>query len=200
MNQPNQPSPSIPYRQAVQAVNYHRGQALVVATSAAQRQWSQISHRRDLDLDLTDCMDRAPAVALGLALAQPHRKILTLDCDATLRTNLSGLATIGESRPTNLIHLVFDDAAQPSTNGQPIKELTRLNLTQIALSSGYQQAHHFNQIEELLIGLEQAIAQDGPTFILIKVHPEPNDPAPQNPTPPMSETWPQLRQRLTSPE
>ena len=197
MNQPNKNHPAIPYRQALQAVNYHRRQALVVSTSSAQRQWSQISHRRDLDLDLTDCLDRAPAVALGLALAQPRRKILTLDCDATLRTNLSGLATIGESRPPNLIHLVFDDTANPSTSGQPIKEQARLDLPQIALSAGYQQAYHFNQIEELLIGLEQALTQDGPTFILITVHPEPApDDAPNHPTPQMSETWHQLRQRL----
>ena len=197
MNQPNNPHPAIPYRQALQSVNYHRRQALVVSTSSAQRQWSQISHRRDLDLDLTDCLDRAPAVALGLALAQPNRKILTLDCDATLRTNLSGLATIGESRPQNLIHLVFDDTANPSTNGQPIKEQTRLNLPQIALSAGYQQAYHFNQIEELLIGLEQALTQNGPTFILITVHPEPEpDDAPNPPILQPSETWPQLRQRL----
>ena len=57
-----QPSPGISYGEAARAVNYHRGDALVVSTSSALREWSQVSEQRDLDLDLTDCMDRAPAV------------------------------------------------------------------------------------------------------------------------------------------
>ncbi|MEC9272841.1 MAG: thiamine pyrophosphate-binding protein, partial [Chloroflexota bacterium] len=85
--------------EATKAVNFHRNGALVVSTSSALRDWSQVSERRDLDVDLSDCMDRAPAVGLGLALAQPEGKVLVLDCDSTLRTNLGGLATIGESNP-----------------------------------------------------------------------------------------------------
>ena len=105
-------SPGISYAEAAKAVNYHRRDALVVSTSAALREWSRVSERRELDLDLMDCMDRAPAVGLGLALAQPTGKVLVLDCDATLRTNLGGLATIGESGPDNLVHFVFDDASR----------------------------------------------------------------------------------------
>ena len=107
----------IPSLEAAKAVSYHRKDALVVATSSALRDWHTVSNRRDLDVDLKDCMDRAPAVGLGLALAQPGRKVLVLDCDATLRTDLSGLATVGESKPANLVHFVFDDAAHLSTDG-----------------------------------------------------------------------------------
>ena len=38
-------------------------------------------------------------MGLGLALARPDSKVMVLDCDATLRTDLGGLATIGESKP-----------------------------------------------------------------------------------------------------
>ena len=89
----------IPSTEAAKAISFHRQDALVVSTSAALRDWNHVSERRDLDIDLTDCMDRAPAVGLGLSLAQPERKVLVLDCDATLRTDLGSLATIGESRP-----------------------------------------------------------------------------------------------------
>ena len=85
----------IPSMEATKAVNYHRKDSLVVSTSSALREWSAISQRRDLDVDLTDCMDRAPAIGLGLALAQPGIKVLVLDCDATLRTDLSCMATTG---------------------------------------------------------------------------------------------------------
>ena len=128
-----------------------------------------MSERRDLDVDLSDCMDRAPAVGLGLALAQPEGKVLVLDCDSTLRTNLGGLATIGESNPENLVHFVFDDVSSRSTSGLPIKELDNLDLAQIALSSGYAKTYEFDKLEELLIGLEDVMLQKGPIFVRVKV-------------------------------
>ena len=190
-----QPSPGIPYSEATRAVSYHRGDALVVSTSSALREWSRVSEQRDLDLDLMDCMDRAPAVGLGLALAQPERKVMTLDCDSTLRTNLGGLATIGESRPSNFIHFVFDDAARPSTDGVPIKELDHIDLLQMAVSSGYAKAYHFDRLEELLIGLEEAMEQEGPVFVLVSVYRE-ND-APAFPERKMAEGWAQVREKLS---
>ena len=188
------PSPGIPYREAARAVSYHRGDSLVVSTSAALREWSQVSERRDLDLDLMDCMDRAPAVGLGLALAQSSGKVLVLDCDATLRTNLGGLATIGESRPSNLVHFVFDDASRSSTGGTPIKELDHLDLVRMAESSGYSRAYHFDRLEELLIGLEEAMEQEGPVFVLISVYQDGE--APSFPDRPMAEGWAQMRETL----
>ena len=191
-----QPSPGIPYGEATRAVNYHRGDALVVSTSSALREWNRVSERRELDLDLTDCMDRAPAVGLGLALAQPGRKVLTLDCDATLRTNLGGLATIGESRPANLVHFVFDDATRPSTDGVPIRELDHLDLVSMALSSGYAKAYHFDRLEELLLGLDEAMQQDGPVFVLVSVYREGD--APDLPERRMAEGWAEVRTRLAT--
>ena len=191
-----QPSPGIPYGEATRAVNYHRGDALVVSTSSALREWNRVSERRELDLDLTDCMDRAPAVGLGLALAQPGRKVLTLDCDATLRTNLGGLATIGESRPANLVHFVFDDATRPSTDGVPIRELDHLDLVSMALSSGYAKAYHFDRLEELLLGLDEAMQQDGPVFVLVSVYQEGD--APDLPERRMADGWAEVRTRLAT--
>ena len=192
-----QPSPGIPYSEAARAVNYHRGNALVVSTSSALREWSQVSELRELDLDLTDCMDRAPAVGLGLALSQPGRKVLTLDCDATLRTNLGGLATVGESSPSNLVHFVFDDATRPSTGGVPIKELDHLDLETMALSSGYAKAYHFDRLEELLLGLEEAMAQQGPVFVLVSVYRDGD--APAFPDRKMADGWAEVRAQLAEP-
>ena len=187
-------TPGIPYAEAARAVNYHRGDALVVSTSAALREWGLVSERRDLDLDLMDCMDRAPAVGLGLALAQPKGKVLVLDCDATLRTNLGGLATIGESCPGNLVHFVFDDASRSSTGGLPIKELDHLDLVRMAESSGYAHTYHFDRLEDLLIGLEEAMRQQGPVFVLVSVFQDGE--SPDFPDRGMAEGWAQVRERL----
>lgn len=184
--------------EATKAVNFHRNGALVVSTSAALRDWSQVSERRDLDVDLSDCMDRAPAVGLGLALAQPEGKVLVLDCDATLRTNLGGLATIGESNPTNLVHFVFDDMSSSSTSGIRIKEMDNLDLAQIASSSGYAKTYEFDKLEEFLIGLEDVMRQPGPVFVRVKVYREGD----QQPYPErtMAQGWAEVREKLSGVE
>jgi thiamine pyrophosphate-dependent acetolactate synthase large subunit-like protein len=182
--------------EATKAVNFHRKDALVVSTSSALREWSQVSERRDLDIDLSDCMDRAPAVGLGLALAQPEGKVLVLDCDSTLRTNLGGLATIGESNPENLVHFVFDDVSSASTSGLPIRELDNLDLAQIALSSGYAKAYEFDKLEEFLIGLEDVMRQIGPVFVRVKVFRD-GEPPPF-PERTMAQGWAEVRENLSA--
>ena len=190
--------PVIASMDATKAVNFHRKDALVVSTSSALREWSQVSERRDLDVDLSDCMDRAPAVGLGLALAQPEGKVLVLDCDSTLRTNLGGLATIGESNPENLVHFVFDDVSSVSTSGIPIKGLDNLDLVQIAASSGYAKTYEFDQLEEFLIGLEDIMRQTGPIFVRVKVFRDGIQlPFPERS---MADGWAEVRESLSPPE
>ncbi len=180
--------------EATKAVNFHRKDALVVSTSSALRDWAQVSQRRDLDVDLMDCMDRAPAVGLGLALAQPESKVLVLDCDATLRTDLGGLATVGESGPQNLVHRVFEDASFRSTGGMPIRGLDAIDFQAMAQGAGYAKTYQFDKLEELVLGLEDVMAQPGPVFVLIKVARDVE--LPPMPQRSMAEGWATVRQTL----
>ncbi len=186
----------IPSTEAARAINFHRSDALVVSTSAALRDWNQVSQRRDLDIDLTDCMDRAPAVGLGLSLAQPERKVLVLDCDATLRTDLGALATIGESRPENLVHFVFDDATNVSTSGIPVEGLDNINFASMAQGAGYSRTFRFDNPEEFFIGLEDVMRATGPVFVVVKVlRDEEMLPFPERG---MAEGWKEVRETLMS--
>ena len=186
----------IPSMEAAKAINYHRKDAIAVSTSSALRDWHQVSQRRDLDVDLTDCMDRAPGVGLGLALAQPHRQVLVLDCDATLRTDLGGLATIAESGPENLVHFVFHDVTYASTDGLPIPGLDHVNLISMAQGAGYTRTYEFDALEDLLIGLEEVMVQSGPVFVLIKVFRDTE--LPRFPERNMAEGWAAVRDTLLS--
>ena len=185
----------IPSREAARAINYHRRDSLVVSTSAALRDWHNVSERRDLDIDLTDCMDRAPAVGLGLSLAQPNRRILVLDCDATLRTDLGSLATIGEAAPGNLVHFVLEDADHTSTDGVPIRGFDQVDFEGMARSAGYAHTFRFDNLEEFLIGLEDVMARPGPILVAVKVLPETELPA--FPERSMVDGWAEVRRTLS---
>lgn len=179
---------------AAKAIEFHRGDALVVSTSSALKDWARISKTRELDVDLSDCMDKAPAVGLGLSLAQPGRNVLVLDCDATLRTDLAGLSTIGEAKPNNIVHFCFDDVSFASTDGIPIHGLAGMDFAAIAESSGYANIYEFDDLEELYIGLEEVMRQTGPTFVLLKVVRDENEQ--EFPERKMADGWAEVRKTL----
>ena len=54
---------------AVNAINYHRNESVVVSTSQTLKDWQLVSDQRHLDIDLVDCMDKAASVGLGISLA-----------------------------------------------------------------------------------------------------------------------------------
>ena len=162
----------IPYFEAMMAINRCRGDAIVVSTASALGEWSTVSRRRDLDVDLSDCADKASSVGLGIALAQPDRRVLVLDCDSVLRINLASLVTVVGARPRNLVHLVLEDASHSAINGPPVPGLDGVNFSAIAESLGYPSTHRFDNLEELVIGLPEVLQESGPTLVSLKVaHP-----------------------------
>ena len=63
----------------VKAINDVRGDAVVVGTMTPNRYWESVSEKSDLDLPIFGAMGKASSVALGIALAQPERKVFCLD-------------------------------------------------------------------------------------------------------------------------
>ena len=157
----------IPSLEAMKAIDRWRSDEVMVSATTALREWSSVSRRRDLDLDLSDCMDKAASLGLGVALAQP-RKVVILDCDSVLRSNLAALVTVGNAGPENLVHVLLEDASHLSTDGMPIG-LEGIDFAAHARESGYPRTYRFDDLEELVISLEDVMAGPGPTFVSLKV-------------------------------
>ena len=155
--------------EAIKAINARRKDAIVVAVTETLRIWSSVSERRDLDLDISDCVDRASAVGLGVSLAQPDRRVMILDCDSALRTSASSLVTIANATPKNLIHFLFEDGTYTSTDGESIPGLERIDFRNLAESAGYRRTYQFDDLEELVLSVGDVVDQTGPTFVSLKV-------------------------------
>jgi phosphonopyruvate decarboxylase len=124
-------------------------------------------------------MGLAPAIALGVALARPERRVVVFDGDGNLLMNLGILAMIGGRRTPNLLHLVFDNEVYGSTGNQasPSREV---RLDRLAAGAGYRTAVAVAGPGELEAALAAARTADGPHFVLIKVTRE-EAPAPRIP-------------------
>ncbi len=114
-------------------------------------------------------MGLAVSVALGLALAQPRRRVLCLDGDGNVLMGLGVLASVGAARPANLYHVILDNESHASTGGQRTVS-SAVPLERVALACGYASAT-LTAAETLTHDLEAMFANPGPACLLAKVEP-----------------------------
>jgi thiamine pyrophosphate-dependent acetolactate synthase large subunit-like protein len=87
-------------------------------------------------------------VALGLALALPHRRVFALDGDGNLLLNLASLADTSHRKPANLRIIVFDNEAYESPGGMPTATAHGVDLVQVAKGCGIKKSFVVSTVED----------------------------------------------------
>lgn len=116
-------------------------------------------------------MGGATMMGLGLALAQPGKRVVVATGDGELLMNLGSLATVAVMRPTNLAILCVDNGHYGETGYQRSHTARGVDLAAIAVGSGIpvvRTVHNDDGIPEAASLIRQA---DGPCFILLRVKP-----------------------------
>src|SRR5271169_4054743 len=104
-------------RQALEAILPHRGERIVVTTMSSAGIWPQLSNS-PLDFAyIPSAMGHAPALGLGLALAQPERGVIVLNGDGCMLMSLGNLVTLA-NHSCNLYLLILDNGLYEVTGGQ----------------------------------------------------------------------------------
>lgn len=117
----------------------------------------------------TMAMGMVTSVAHGLALALPHRRVIALDGDGGMLLNLGPLATIGNTRPDNLISIVFDNASYASTGGLPTATAGAADLAAIGRGAGIVNSVAVETLDEFQAVLTSAYQGGGPWLIVARV-------------------------------
>lgn len=150
----------------------YRDDAIVIPGRGG-RFWVDISRKAGLDLPLGDpAMGGHAGFALGLALAQPQRKVVLFDSEGDLQMSLGVLAMVAEHRPRNLYHFLLDNECYATTGGQPVPNAATIRYDAMARAAGYPRAHAFDTLEGLAVNIEAILAEPGPVFVALKVAPE----------------------------
>ena len=150
----------------------HRGDAIVIPGRGG-RFWVDISTRPELDLPLGDpAMGGHAGFALGLALAQPQRKIVVFDSEGDLQMSLGVLAMIAEHEPQNLYHFLLDNECYATTGGQPVPNARRIAYDAMARAAGYRRTYALDSLEGFAVSIEPILSGPGPVFVAMKVVPE----------------------------
>ena len=157
---------------ALRIVEQHRDDAIVIPTMMGVRAWNQVTHNPKLDLPISGAMGKASSVGLGLALAQPGRKVVVVDGDGSLLMNLGSLVTVAHKAPPNFYHFVLENGVYAITGGQPVPGAGRFSFAGLAREAGYRASYEFDDLEEFATQAARVLDEEGPVFVCLKVEPE----------------------------
>jgi thiamine pyrophosphate-dependent acetolactate synthase large subunit-like protein len=150
----------------------YRGDALVIPGRGG-RHWVQISTNPNRDVPLGDpAMGGHASFALGLALAQPDKKVVLFDSEGDVLMGMGALATIAEQAPRNFYHFMLDNECYATTGGQPVPNAKNIAYDVIARGAGYPQTYAFDNLEDFSNSIKAILDQPGPVFVALKVDPE----------------------------
>ena len=117
-------------------------------------------------------MGHASQIALGIALAQPDRRVWCFDGDGAAIMHMGSMAIVANKAPKNYVHVVFNNGAHDSVGGQPTVGL-KIDLPAVAKAVGYKATISVDSKSELEKELSTLNSQlstvGGPIFLEIKV-------------------------------
>jgi thiamine pyrophosphate-dependent acetolactate synthase large subunit-like protein len=125
-----------------------------------------------LSFPMWGAMGNAAMFGLGLALAQPKRRVLVITGDGEMLMGLGSLATIGVQQPRNLSVVVIDNERYGETGMQATHTSAGVSLAKVAAACGFRSARLLRD-GSTLKALRTAIhAAPGPLFAQVKVRAE----------------------------
>ncbi len=117
-------------------------------------------------------MGLAVPIGLGVALAQPHRKVIALEGDGSILMELGSLATVAARKQKNLAIVIMDNGAYQITGGQKALTAEGADIVAIAKGCGLTQsawAADESAFEELIA---LTLKEDGPWLIGCRIDSE----------------------------
>ncbi|OJY74608.1 MAG: hypothetical protein BGP12_06520 [Rhodospirillales bacterium 70-18] len=165
----NLPAAVLDRRQAVPALIEHPEDFLMVGGLAgAAQELTAMTNDGPAVFGLGGAMGAAPMMGLGLALAQPGRRVLVATGDGELLMNLSALATIALMAPKNLAVICVDNGHYGETGNQDSHTGMGVRLDTVATGCGFPVVFTINTEDDLPEG-RRLLREGGLCFILLRV-------------------------------
>lgn len=172
MNSERSKSYPLRRRAVVKELLAQRGDTLVVAGLGAAAWDVTAAGDVPLNFPLWGAMGGAVPLGLGLALAQPSRRVLVITGDGEMLMGLGSLATVATQRPPNLAIVVLDNERYGETGMQLTHTAGGVDLGAIAAASGIPICSTVSEKKSFKSVIQQIQKEAGPLFFNIKVRAE----------------------------
>ncbi len=117
-------------------------------------------------------MGGAVMIGLGIALAQPKRRVLVITGDGEMLMGLGSLATVAVQQPKNLAIVVLDNERYGETGQQLTHTGMGTDLAAVARATGIEKSSMVRTDKELHTLRTRLTQVTGTQFAQIKVDPE----------------------------
>jgi len=157
--------------QLLEPLARHRTNEAVVTTMSAVRPWGLLS---DSDLDFASAdsaMGHAADLALGIALAQPGRRVVCVNGDGSMLMCLGTLATVVGAAAANFVLIVCDNGEYEITGHQPVAASGRVNYAGLAEAAGFRNVYRFDDARAWADAVPDVLDAPGPTFVHVVTEP-----------------------------
>lgn len=156
---------------ALRALIPHVGERdIVVAVYQTNFDWLALNPR-PLNYVAVGAMGQAASHGLGLALANPDRRVWVLDGDGSLLMNLGALVTVAGARPRNFYHILFANRTYEVNGDHPLPAADKVDFKGFARAAGYRMSAACSDLDAFQRVLDSAFHQPGPCFAALEIRP-----------------------------
>jgi thiamine pyrophosphate-dependent acetolactate synthase large subunit-like protein len=127
--------------------------------------WAACGGKRTQNFYMLGSMGLAVPIALGVAIAQPHRKVIALEGDGSILMQLGALSTVAARGVKNLCIVIMDNGAYQITGGQKTQTELAADVVGIAKASGIPQSHWAADEDAFVELIGRSLKEDGPWLI-----------------------------------
>ena len=113
-------------------------------------------------------MGCSASIAAEVALQKPRKKVYCFDGDGAVLMQLGALSTIGNYKPQNFTHIIFDNASYDSTGGQPTNS-NNVDFAKVAEACGYNHSKVVETRKDLINSIEDFRNLKGPNMLIVKI-------------------------------
>jgi thiamine pyrophosphate-dependent acetolactate synthase large subunit-like protein len=173
---------TIERRTAIATLLEGRPDDLLVVPGLGSTTWDLASLGDDpRNFYLWGAMGGAAMIGLGIALAQPNKRVVVVTGDGEMLMGLGSLATIALKRPPNLAVIVFDNGRYGETGMQESHTARSADLVAAARACGFGQAidvgdesalndlrKRVGEFKELLFARVRIVANDPPRVLPLR--------------------------------
>jgi phosphonopyruvate decarboxylase len=154
--------------------NLDENAVVVSTTGKTSREIFEIRERKgqshEQDFLTVGSMGHCSSIALGIALAKPHRKVVCIDGDGALLMHLGSLTSIASLNPKNFHHILMNNEVHESVGGQDTAA-KNVDLSAIVAAVGISNIFKAETPDELKTCITDFMAAAGPAFLEVKIQP-----------------------------
>ena len=163
----------LPRRAAIARILAEREDTLVVTGLGSSTYDCAAVGDHSFNFYLWGAMGSAVTVGLGLALAQPNRRVFALEGDGSLVMQLGCLSTIATLKPKNLAMIVMDNGMYQITGAQPTPAAATTDLIAVAIGCGLTNASWAADEEDFERLVDLSLTATEPMLIGVRIDDKP---------------------------